>query len=84
MSPTPPQRGYFRLSGEMSVTSHIRAVLFDLDDTLLENNMEHFLRGYFGLLTPHVAHLVSPDKSMPALLAVTRVMVENSDSCVMW
>jgi HAD superfamily hydrolase (TIGR01549 family) len=66
----------------MSVTSHIRAVLFDLDDTLLENNMEHFLRGYFGLLTPHVAHLVSPDKFMPALLAATRAMVENSDPTI--
>jgi HAD superfamily hydrolase (TIGR01549 family) len=58
---------------------HIRAILFDLDDTLLENNMERFLKGYFGLLTPHVASLVPPDKFMPALLAATRAMVENTD-----
>jgi len=60
----------------------IRAILFDLDDTLLENNMERFLKGYFGLLAPHVAQLVPPDKFMPALLAATRAMVENADPTV--
>ncbi len=60
----------------------IRAILFDLDDTLLENNMERFLKGYFGLLAPHMARLVSPDKFMPALLASTRVMMENADPTV--
>jgi FMN phosphatase YigB (HAD superfamily) len=61
---------------------HIRAVLFDLDDTLLENNMDTFLKGYFGLLAPHLAQFVPPDKFMPALLASTRVMVENADPTV--
>ncbi len=60
----------------------IRAVLFDLDDTLLENNMDRFLRGYFGLLTPHVAHLVPPDQFMPALLAATQAMVKHTDTTV--
>ena len=60
----------------------VRAILFDLDDTLLENNMERFLKGYFGLLTPHVAHLVPPDQFMPALLAATRAMVEHADPTV--
>jgi len=58
----------------------VRAVLFDLDDTLLENNMDRFLKGYFGLLAPHVAHLVPPDIFMPALLAATRAMVEHTDA----
>ena len=60
----------------------LRAVLFDLDDTLLENNMDRFLKGYFGLLAPHVAHLVPPDKFMPALLAATRTMVEHTDPTI--
>ena len=60
----------------------IRAILFDLDDTLLENNMDRFLKGYFSLLAPHMAQLVPPDKFMPALLASTRVMVENADPAV--
>lgn len=60
----------------------IRAFLFDLDDTLLENNMDRFLKGYFGLLAPHVAHLVPPDRFMPALLAATQVMVDHIDPSV--
>ena len=58
---------------------NVRAVLFDLDDTLLENNMDSFLRTYFGLLAPHVAASVPPERFMPALLAATRAMVEHTD-----
>ena len=64
------------------MSQRIRAVLFDLDDTLLENNMDRFLKGYFGLLAPHMAPLVPPDRFMPALLASTRAMVENADPAV--
>jgi len=60
----------------------IRAILFDLDDTLLENDMNRFLKGYFELLAPHVAHLVPPDKFLPALLAATRAMVEHADPTI--
>jgi hypothetical protein len=31
------------------VNKAIRAVLFDLDDTLPENNMDRFVKEYFGL-----------------------------------
>jgi FMN phosphatase YigB (HAD superfamily) len=44
----------------------IRAVLFDLDDTLLENSMDRFLKAYFGLLTPNMAHLIPPEKFISA------------------
>jgi HAD superfamily hydrolase (TIGR01549 family) len=64
------------------VADTLRAILFDLDDTLLENNMDRFLPAYFGLLTPHVAGYVPPDKFMPALLAATRAMVENADPTI--
>lgn len=58
------------------------AILFDLDDTLLENNMERFLKGYFGLLAPHMAPYVAPGEFMPALLAATRAMVEHTDPTI--
>jgi HAD superfamily hydrolase (TIGR01549 family) len=66
----------------MTMARRVGAILFDLDDTLLENNMDRFLKGYFGLLAPYMAQFVPPDKFMPALLASTRVMVENADSTV--
>jgi FMN phosphatase YigB (HAD superfamily) len=64
------------------VSHPLRAILFDLDDTLLENNMDRFLKGYFGLLAPHVAHLVPPEQFMPALLAATHTMVEHTDPTI--
>ncbi|HPK53807.1 MAG TPA: HAD family hydrolase [Smithellaceae bacterium] len=60
----------------------IRAVLFDLDDTLLENNMERFLTEYFKLLTPQMAHLVAPDKFISALIKATHAMVKNNDPAI--
>jgi HAD superfamily hydrolase (TIGR01549 family) len=68
-----------RRKGKVIVAGIFRAILFDLDDTLLENNMDRFLPAYFGLLTPHMASYVPPDKFMSALLAATRAMVENTD-----
>jgi len=60
----------------------LRAVLFDLDDTLLENDMRRFVKEYFGLLTPHMAHLVPPEKFTSALLHATRGMVRNTDPAI--
>jgi FMN phosphatase YigB (HAD superfamily) len=57
----------------------IRAVLFDLDDTLLENNMERFLKAYFDLLTAFMARMVPPKKFMSALLHATSEMLNNTD-----
>jgi len=55
----------------LDMNKTIRAVLFDLDDTLLENSMDRFLKAYFGLLTPNMAHLVPPEKFISALLHAT-------------
>ena len=60
----------------------IRAVLFDLDDTLLENNVDRFLKAYFALLTPNMAHLVPPEKFITALLHSTHAMIKNDDPAV--
>ena len=60
----------------------IGAVLFDLDDTLLENNMDCFLKAYFDLMTPHMAHLVPPEKFISALIRATHAMIHNTDPAV--
>lgn len=60
----------------------IRAVLFDLDDTLLENNMDRFVKEYFDLLTPNMAHLVPPEKFISALLHATYAMIKSGDPAI--
>lgn len=60
----------------------IRAVLFDLDDTLLENNVDRFLKAYFGLLAPHMAHMVPSEKFISALIRATSAMITNQDPSI--
>jgi HAD superfamily hydrolase (TIGR01549 family) len=57
----------------------IRAVLLDLDDTLLDNDMERFLPPYFAAVSQYMAHFIAPDEFMNMLLASTRVMMKNQD-----
>lgn len=59
--------------------STVRAVLFDLDNTLLENDIGRFLKAYFDLLTTTMAHLVPPERFISALLHATSMMMKNSD-----
>ncbi len=55
------------------------AVLFDLDGTLLENDIRQFLGEYSQLLTSHMAQYVPPDQFTPAFWAATRAMAEHTD-----
>lgn len=55
----------------------IRAILFDLDGTLLSNDMGVFLPHYFELLTSHVAHIMPPDRFMSHLLHASQEMLDN-------
>jgi FMN phosphatase YigB (HAD superfamily) len=57
----------------------IRSILFDLDDTLLDNAMETFLPKYLEALTARVAHLVPPHKFVEQLMSSTKVMAGNTD-----
>ncbi|MCL2504074.1 MAG: HAD family hydrolase [Coriobacteriia bacterium] len=54
-----------------------RAVLFDLDGTLLDLDLNAFLREYFGLLGPVVAKLVgsTPEQAVGAVMKATDAMV---------
>jgi FMN phosphatase YigB (HAD superfamily) len=57
-----------------------RAVLFDLDDTLLYNDMEGiFLRQYFGMLTEYARSVAEPQTLMAALSAASEAMQRGQD-----
>ncbi len=55
----------------------IRAILFDLDGTLLDNDMHEFLPHYFHKLSARVAHLIPPDEFMDCLMRATDAMLAN-------
>jgi HAD superfamily hydrolase (TIGR01549 family) len=55
----------------------LKAVLFDLDGTLLDANMDIFLPHYFEALAASVAHILPPDQFMPHLMQASNAMVEN-------
>lgn len=57
----------------------ISALLVDLDDTLLGNDIDVFLPAYLDRLGRHLGHLVPQDEMIPALLRGTRAMLENQD-----
>ena len=59
------------------MTGPIRAVLFDLDGTLLDNDMNVFLPHYFEKLTARVAHILPPHEFMAHLMQATERMMAN-------
>ncbi len=54
-------------------------LLFDLDDTLLDTNMEAFIPAYFQALSTHLAEHIPSEVMLPALLASTSLMNESRD-----
>lgn len=54
-------------------------LLFDLDDTLLDTNIEAFIPAYFQALSGRLAPRVSAEIMLPALLSATRLMMDNED-----
>ncbi|HET89491.1 MAG TPA: HAD family hydrolase [Chloroflexi bacterium] len=58
----------------------LKAVLFDLDDTLLGNSMEVFVPAYFEALTRYMAHLIPQDRLIAELMRGTRAMEKNDGS----
>jgi FMN phosphatase YigB (HAD superfamily) len=57
----------------------ISAILFDLDDTLLDNPMDDFLPAYFRSLGKFMAPRIDPARLQDALTAGTQAMLENTD-----
>jgi len=55
----------------------LKAVLFDLDDTLLGNSMDTFLPAYFQALTRYLDHLVPSERLIAQLMHATEAMDAN-------
>lgn len=55
----------------------IKAVLFDLDDTLLGNDADLFVPQYFKLVSDFSAELIDPQQFLAALLSSTKATINN-------
>ncbi len=60
----------------------LRAILFDLDNTLLGNDMDTFLPAYFKLISTYAAERYDPRKLAGHILAASQVMMANTDPAV--
>jgi len=58
----------------------LRAVLLDLDDTLIDNPMDTFIPAYFAALEAFVSGVVEPGVFIEELLRATRAMDGNQGS----
>lgn len=54
-----------------------KAILFDLDGTLLDSNMDVFLPHYFKILSARMAHILPPDEFVSHLMRASNVMMAN-------
>ncbi len=57
----------------------ITTLLFDLDDTLLANDMGRFLPAYFQQVSAHFAGWRGVERLIPELVTATRAAVANTD-----
>jgi HAD superfamily hydrolase (TIGR01549 family) len=57
----------------------MKAILFDLDGTLLDVDMDDFLRRYLHKLAIHFAPYMEPQSFVEHLMASTQAMIENRD-----
>jgi FMN phosphatase YigB (HAD superfamily) len=67
----------------------LRTVLFDLDNTLLVNDMDLFLPRYFSALGKHMRQLPNGDRWIMGLLAAMRIVVDTdhpdqTNEAVVW
>jgi FMN phosphatase YigB (HAD superfamily) len=57
-------------------------LLFDLDDTLLDTNMDRFIPAYFKALSTALADKVAPELMLSALMGGTQAMMTNLDPAI--
>ena len=60
----------------------LRAILFDLDNTLLLNDMNRFIPAYLELISAYAAEVTDPKRFVRDMLAATEVMAANTDPAV--
>jgi len=60
-----------------SLSSNIKAILFDLDGTLIDVDLKSFIPGYLKLLAKSIAHLVPPKKVISKLFQASEAVNDN-------
>ncbi len=60
----------------------LKAVLFDLDDTLLKTSTDAFLRRYFVTIGQYAAELMPPEELLAELQYCTKMTIQNTDTAV--
>ncbi|MFX0147253.1 MAG: HAD family hydrolase [Candidatus Hodarchaeota archaeon] len=55
-----------------------KAILFDLDGTLIDVDLKKFIPSYLKLLAGSISHLVPPDKVIPKILKVSEEINRNN------
>lgn len=58
----------------------LKAILFDLDDTLLGNDIAAFIPHYSQILVDHARAYMEPDRFQQVLMSATQAMVANEGS----
>jgi len=61
-----------------SLEAKIKAILFDLDNTLLDVDLDKFIPQYLKLLAQSVAHIIAPKKFISKLLKASKAIEENN------
>jgi FMN phosphatase YigB (HAD superfamily) len=56
----------------------IKAILFDLDGTLLDVDLDKFVPQYLNLLSQCVAHIIPPKKFISKILEASKAVEENN------
>jgi FMN phosphatase YigB (HAD superfamily) len=64
----------------MSLSDKIKAILFDLDGTLIEVEMDKFIPQYLKLLASNVTHLVRSSKFISKLMIASEAVDKNDGS----
>lgn len=57
----------------------IKAILFDLDDTLLGNQTDRFMQMYFNLLNEYAQPILDDRRFLEHLISSTRATIHNTD-----
>lgn len=64
----------------MSLRNQLKAILFDLDGTLIEVNLKQFIPEYLKLLASNVSHLVRRSKFISKLMIASQEVNKNDGS----
>ncbi len=60
-----------------SLGCKIKAILFDLDNTLLDIDLDKFVPQYLKSLAQSVAHIIPPQKFIPKILKASKAIEQN-------